>query len=1418
MSETEKKQSHKAHHAAKSGRSFDKKKAKQLKKQGITKEQKKNPRAFAVQSAVRARKAQRRNLDLGLRREHLPITVHTPTTSNELIPGIDPQSSSLSPLSSDDATTSAPSTIPDSPPFLIVVAGPPKVGKTTLIASLVRHYSKHNVPLSHIRGPITLLTSPYRRITLVECPSTSLHAMIDTAKTADLVLLLVDASFGFEMETFEYLNILKTHGFPKVMGVLTHLDSFKKISQVQAIKKKMKQRFWQEICDGAKLFYLSGLIGNKYAKREILNLARFLSVMTFRPLIWRSSHPYLYADRMEDLTHPGLIQTNPNINRTIALYGYSRGSLWKSDSPLHFLGVGDFLPSSISILQDPLPLVVSSKKKFDKQQHQIKSKKKLNEKERKVFAPMSDIGDVLYDEDSIYITMKEKHIHFTKSDQLLITNKDGEQDLMKNHHQESSSSSLAELTENRMGDTEIGGEQMVRSLQDIKKPVDDLLKESTLQLFKNSLPLKASDFIEIQKQNQIALQQSVGLDDDEDEDISDNDEGNEDLKMKTNTIEFQTDKLSNLRTKEIKDSTGRIRRKILFGPDKEEQEDEQEWRKRERDSVMRDSEAAAMKDSDNDNKNEDDDDEDDDNDDDEDDIDDDDDGNEEKDEDDDDRYEEEDDFGDEMVAQEDDENDDAAHQMEEEDDDEEEDDVELANNNKEDSEEYQGDVLDIDESKKTKGNVYLDDHTVEQKEREYGRKDLHWKENLVDKAKALFKKQASVMELVYGQLGGVDKTRKTLEDKQLNGREKRLIAEEEEKKNDWLQENNDDDDDDDDDFFRVKKGPDTSLDVRDSSKNVLQLFSDPSSAVEDWKEEEKYESLRHRFVTGDWSEDRSAELDEHEQELDSEEELRLKQLKRKARKGRRGQESEKSAKKADEKDEERDEDMNDDEMIEVDDATDEVMKDMTEEEKVAHRSLQKAKLKASFDAEYDRNLRRGRGELDDADEDTKPASAEESDSYYKNLHADAMVQSQINIQAFASVDMQKRIALEGIRPGSYVRVILKDVPCEFVRNFDQKQPLILGGLLSGETNLGFLHIRFKKHRWAKKILKTYDPLLFSVGWRRFQSSPVYCIEDINHRLRYLKYTPEHMHCIAVAYGPLTPQGTGVLAYQYSDPNYASFRIAGTGVITEQEQNTRIVKKLKLCGTPFKIFKNTAYISGMFTSALEVNKFIGASIRTVSGIRGQIKKAVTTEGHDGTLRATFEDKILKSDIVFVRSWSTVQPLLYYYPVTSLLVPNGEWRGMRTLKQLRQDHNLSVPQNTDSAYKEINRTEKKFHPLHIPKSLEKELPFAMRPKVQTARASNRPSYVTARKSPNAPESFIIHDKHAKEMFSLMQQVNTVRNAKDRVRKEAKERQRENYLKRKEMEDAKHAPRSKEVKKRRYIAEEQGKRLVPKRYSAK
>lgn len=120
------------------------------------------------------------------------------------------------------------------------------------------------------------------------------------------------------------------HGFPKVIGVLTHLDGIRNPQRVKELKKKLKHRFWTEIYQGAKLFYLSGIINNRYPIQEVLNLSRFISVMKFRPLSWRSTHSYMVSDRLEDLTNPDEIHQNPKCDRKIALYAYLRGTNFKA--------------------------------------------------------------------------------------------------------------------------------------------------------------------------------------------------------------------------------------------------------------------------------------------------------------------------------------------------------------------------------------------------------------------------------------------------------------------------------------------------------------------------------------------------------------------------------------------------------------------------------------------------------------------------------------------------------------------------------------------------------------------------------------------------------------------------------------------------------------------------------------------------------------------------------------------------------------------------------------------------------------------------------------------------------------------------------------------------------------------------------
>ena len=85
---------------------------------------------------------------------------------------------------------------------------------------------------------------------------------------------------------------------------------------------------------------------------------------------------------------------------------------------------------------------------------------------------------------------------------------------------------------------------------------------------------------------------------------------------------------------------------------------------------------------------------------------------------------------------------------------------------------------------------------------------------------------------------------------------------------------------------------------------------------------------------------------------------------------------------------------------------------------------------------------------------------------------------------------EQRIAMEGFRPGAYLRLRFTGVPCELMQHFDPAQPLLVGGVSAAEEGVGFMQLRFKRHRWFPKILKTRDPLVFSIG-RTLSCLPAY---------------------------------------------------------------------------------------------------------------------------------------------------------------------------------------------------------------------------------------------------------------------------------------------------------------------------------------
>lgn len=1028
-------QGHKSHHKSSRGRKAKRRKEIDFKKRGLdlSKTQSNNFKAFTVANAGRRQRETQRKVDRAHRKH--------------VAPAHKAEAESLYP-----------------PPVTVMVHGTQGVGKTTLIKGLVKHWTKQSLVNSKSFdgfGPINVVSGRNRRLTLFECPSNDLYSMVDLCKVSDLVLLMVNAKEGITLSTFELLNCLQTHGMPKVICILTHIDEIKDLTKVKKIKKKIKHRLWTETYDGAKLFYLSQLKNQKYLKNEINNLARFVSLAKFRPLTWKNSHSYMIADRVEDITKDEDKNVNPKCDRNVVLFGYLRGISLRASTEVHLCGVGDFNLSSIQIFPDPLPL-------GDKNE-ETDVRQRLKEKDTVLYAPMANIGAVTYDKDAMYISLPNSH--FTEKKDLLYEN----EDLIKKRKQKK-----------KIEDTE--GVKMVKELQSGIKTT----KGQKFSLF--STP--------------------------------------------TGEETKESDKSSN-----HSDSGSSSEESDSSSSDSESEEDEE----------LRETVLGAVND------------------------------------------------------------------------------------------EY---------------NLRL------------GR-------------------GLDIMEIVYGEE----------EDKE----------EEEEKSYDS--------EDDDENFFKpvepikAKEEVDSfnlnksTTRLRKTNDNYLdssRVNLDENSML-DWAIRDICDLFKNRFVTGDW-----------------------KPLKD-------------------------DDDMSDGSSISAGSFED--LEALAEQTKVEEKLLDdKIKKKEEFDAQYDE------AKMDNTDK-VKEQKVDYDDDYFKQHIQGAENQKSLNKSAFKDLDPETRAELEGYRPGSYVRLVLTGVSYEFIKYLSPKRPVLIGSLESTATaeSVTYVKARMKKHRWFQKsVLKTNDPLVFSLGWRRFQSAPLYFIEDQNQRQRMLKYTPEHMHCNAIFLAKTTPVNTPFLCFQDVREKQSKFRIAASGVCLQMTPTSEVRKKLKLIGEPYKIKKNTCFIKKMFSSSLEVAKFEGARIQTVSGIRGVIKKAVTTNKDTGCFRATFEDKVLMSDLIFCKTWVKLEPLDLFNPIRNLLENTISLDSsdlsknlMKTVAQIRYEKNMVVPVNKDSLYKEIKRKTRVFSQLPLPKRVEKNLPFHDRPKHKISKKK--------------PKDYVILTDREQKVNNLIQKLNTVRKDK-------------------------------------------------------
>ena len=303
----------------------------------------------------------------------------------------------------------------------------------------------------------------------------------------------------------------------------------------------------------------------------------------------------------------------------------------------------------------------------------------------------------------------------------------------------------------------------------------------------------------------------------------------------------------------------------------------------------------------------------------------------------------------------------------------------------------------------------------------------------------------------------------------------------------------------DNDLFRIKK-----IDYKNNDV-VLKDNSKYETSLNEWcATETQNDSIRDCFITGKWEKSKDAKflLNEDQKLGDDEDEDMFGDFEdfESGQVFKGGDKFDSDEGFSDNGDDDQEDDEYDDNENENKDKP--VKRKLKSEKTKSERFLEKKKrIKEKFDMAYD---------------ETKEGTGESA--YYDNLVREAENQSNLNRLEFEKMDDKSRVEYEGFRAGMYVRIEIKKMPYEFVENFDARQLVICGSLSVNEMNVGYCQVRMKKHRWHRKILKTKDPLIISLGWRRFQTIPLYFIQDHNMRNRSLKYTPQHMYCLASFWG------------------------------------------------------------------------------------------------------------------------------------------------------------------------------------------------------------------------------------------------------------------------------------------------------------
>ncbi|XP_023230293.1 pre-rRNA-processing protein TSR1 homolog [Centruroides sculpturatus] len=238
---------------------------------------------------------------------------------------------------------------------------------------------------------------------------------------------------------------------------------------------------------------------------------------------------------------------------------------------------------------------------------------------------------------------------------------------------------------------------------------------------------------------------------------------------------------------------------------------------------------------------------------------------------------------------------------------------------------------------------------------------------------------------------------------------------------------------------------------------------------------------------------------------------------------------------------------------------------------------------------------------------------------------------------------RKRILSEerlGVLPGNFVTLHVVNVPEELFESYKNHQnPLSIFGLLPYEQKMSLVNVVLKKHTSYNEPIKSKEPLIFHIGYRRFEACPIFSDHNFGKNHKFERFLQHDTASVASFYAPIIFPPNPVLVFKKE----GSLKLIATGSVLNADPNRIIIKRVVLSGHPFKINRKSAIIRYMFFNRDDILWFKPVELRTKYGRRGHIKEPLGTHGH---MKCIFDKQLMSQDTVLMNLYKRVFPKWTY----------------------------------------------------------------------------------------------------------------------------------------------------------------------------